>query len=260
MNYSLNSIIKEYLIEIGDSNLSRYARFYQYAISGLRELNMDTNGIIKVTQLAVNPNDTADLPNDYLNYTRIGICGNDGQIHSLGKNDNLTLNKLYNNCGVPINPANQNQAALANNLYTNSFFISNDYLSDNVRNGEMMGRFFGLGGGNNVNGYFRVDSANNQLVLGNLICHTQSLALEYIADITSVDDDFEVHPFIIETLKSWIFWKSIQRNQSRSLGEKEQAKQDFYREERLSARRINSNTMSEWLESLRAGNKSVAKW
>jgi hypothetical protein len=254
MAYSLDSIVKEYLTEINDNNLARYRQIYTLAVSGLREFNMDTTGVPKIAELEILSTDRADLPSDYLQYTRIALCGRDGRLHSLGRNDDLCLNRSFDDCG------NVERHTGGNDNSGDWMPWTIDGLVDNYRNGELMGRFFGIGGGNNANGYYRVDKANNQILFGNLAANTESVIMEYIADISAIDGDFEVHPFVIEALKGWIRYKYFNNNPNSSLGRIDMAKRDYFREKRLASERFGATTVNDWLEAFRFGNKAAPKF
>lgn len=283
MDYTLDNVVKEYLIEIGDTQLNKYARHYQHAVSGLREFNMDSSGIIKVLQLAIKPNDTADLPLDYLQYTKIGLIGEDGNVYALGKNDSISLTKSFDNCGAPISgiKASQTNPTLAS--LTNGIYFGDNGMS--YRNGQFMGRIFGLQGGINPYGEYRIDRANQVILLSRLFVQNftnspdlldigdnvtphqssnamrpTSIVLEYLADIDSIDGDFAVHPFMVEALKSWMYYKSIQRDRARGNGEKEIARRDYYAEARWTKKRFTQSTVSEWIAAFRSGNTASVKW
>lgn len=256
MSYKLDHIVREQLVEQGDSNFNRYARFLQYAISGLREFNMDFSGNIKAVIVDVNDNNTVTLPTDYINYTRIGIIGNNGIIRDLGINTNLLAPITYDDCGNSFIPTSNE--TLVSNSIIGSGGLAYDGYSGNYRNGELMGRFFGIGGGNNVNGYYNVKASDGYIVLGGV--QATQIVLEYISDITEVNGEFEVHPFLIEALKSYMFWKSIKNDFTKNLGEKNMARNDFYTQKRQAVRRFNSSTTNEWIQTFRSGNMAAPKF
>lgn len=256
MGYLLKDIVNELLIELGEGQSNKYARFYQLGVACLREQNMDLSGVPQVAQLTINSNDTVDLPCGFINYTRIALCGRDGQLHSLGRNDNLCLDKMYDDCGNPIS----HESSTGQDTTLSGGIISTDYLDDNIRNGELMGRFFGIGGGNNANGYYRFDMNSSQILLSSFPAGTSYIVLEYLTDIEASGDDFVVHPFLIETVKNWMYWKYIARDRNRNASEKEMAMIDFQKAERISRIRFNSRTADEWLSAFRHGNQAAVKW
>ena len=258
--YNLSEIVKEYIIEtLGDSQMNRYARYYALGVSFLRENSYDMSGTILHAELEVNPDDTADLPSNYGNYVKIGLCGNDGRIYALGRNDNICLDKKWDVCGKPVRAHNyiNGENLIEGEL---SLAITPEFYASHFRNGQMLGRFFGQGGGNNANGYFRIDTESNQLRLSELNCAVKSIMLEYIADLSASDGDYLVHMFLLETLKAWLYWKSIQRDRNYSLGEKQLAEKSYWIAYKTSRMRFNSVAISEWKEAVRSGNLGSPKF
>lgn len=252
--YNVTDIIKELMIEIGEVNTNNYVRYLQVAYSGLRELQMDVSGSPKVALLQVNSINTAPLPSDFINYLRIGVCDQLGNISDLGLNDSICFNHSFDKCGNPSVNAPSQVPALQ------GFITMYPGYADNWRNGEMMGRFFGVGGGNNWNGNYRFDYQNNVIQFNNLPFGTTEVVLEYVADVSKIDGQYQVHPFIVECLKNWIAWKSISRNANKGLGERELAEREYWRSYRQAKKRFTSRNLQEWLEAFRAANKASPKF
>lgn len=248
MGYKLTDVVNELLAEMGEGQTNKFARFYQFGVSGLRKFNMNSIGVPKAVELVIDSNDTAPLPNDYMQYTRIALCSG-GKLYCLGLNENLCINPAFNNCG--------DEVSHPDNAYLWNGYLGNPLIADNFRNGEMMGRMFGIGGDNNFLGYYRIDTANNRIVFQDLL-QTSSVVLEYLADIDAIDGDFEVHPFCIEALKDWMFWKYKQRS-SKPLGEQSMAEQSFRNSSRLMRMAFASNTKEEWVAAFQTGNKASTK-
>lgn len=253
-NYKVDTIVREYLLGIGDSQFSRYTRFYQFAVDGVREWNMDLTGLPNCVLLPVNDNDTADIPYDCLNWTFIGIIGSDGLMYPLGKRNDIALAKEFGACGDP--QKYSSPELVAGDLVG----ILPDLYAEHFRNGQLAGKFFGAGGGNNGNGYYRIDEKLNQITLSGISMAIRGIYLEYISDITAVDKDYSVHPFMLETLKAWIYWKSIERDRNFSLGEKALAEESYWKRYRISKKRFNSTPLSVWYEAIRSQNKAAPKF
>jgi len=250
MAYTLDSIVSEWLAENGKPENQR-SRLYTIALSCLREMNMDINGVVKIVALAINNNDTVDLPNDFLNYSKIGILGADGRIHSLGRDSSINLLPIYDDCGVQISYPNTSSSV--------------DPFSGMPYSGIFYGLYnsaqFGINGGNNVIGYFRLSRSTNQLYLANMnILAGTTLIMEYIADIESSENDFEVHPYVIETIKNYISWKYVSGDRNTGLGEKQMRRAEYFNSRRLSNARYGVSTIEEWASSLRASNTAAVRW
>lgn len=256
--YTLSDIVNEFMVEIGEGQSNKFARLYQYGVSFLRKINFTTSGYPKVVELIINPNDTADLPLDYVQYTRIALCCG-GRLYSLGLDESLCLNKLYNNCGVPI--AHSGTTTNINDslpFVEGNVFIGNPLIADNFVNGEFVGRMFGVGADNNAYGYYRIDPASHQILFANL-AQESSVILEYLPDVAvQSDGDFAVHPFMVEALKDWMHWKYKQRS-SKPLGEQQLAEQNFKDSNRLMRMMFNSSTKEEWIAAFASGNMAAPK-
>ena len=260
MGYSLSEIVNEYLIEAGFGQNNQFARFYQFGVSFLRRTNFNTTGFPKIKELTINDNDTADLPSDYARYLRIALCSN-GILYSLGRNDDLCLNKVYNDCGNPVAHTDNNSSEEIGTTYGVtgvSGFLGNQFPADNIRNGEFMGRMFGIGADNNCFGYFRIDQNSNQIQFSNL-SQTSNVVLEYLADINATPEgDFTVHPFCVEALKDWMAWKYKQRS-SKPSGEQQLAERNFNNSNRLMRMMFMSSTNSEWVAAFATTNMAAPK-
>lgn len=258
MEYPIKQVVQEFLVEsLGDTNFNRFARFLQIALSGLREQNFDVSGVPTTALLNVQDNDTIILPSNYVNYIRIAVCNN-GNISDLGLNGNMCLNRTADSCGDLIHTTASNGTTSTNNF---NFTIGEgmwEAYADNYRNGEATGRFFGIGGGGNSNGYYRIDKQMGVIQLGQ-ISATQ-IVLEYLADISQIDGQYSVHPFLVETIKGWMWWKYIQRNSSRNANEKQMAERDYHLARRLSRARFSQATISEWTATFRLANKQAPKF
>ncbi len=268
MGYQLSDIVNEWLLaEKGETQNNLFARMFIIGVAGVRELHLDINGIIKTVELSINPSQTVDLPSDYVKYSKIGIIGCDGRIHSLGLDDDLALNDVYNNCGQRImrNQFPCNCGTACGGSCGGFGFVGNGLWpwGGLWGNGawENAGGIFGLGGGNNVNGYFRYDRAANQLLLANMCDNSDSIVLEYVADLSQDSEgDFIVHPFEIETIKAWMSWKYVALNPRISLGEKSNRERLYYNARRKMNNRYNSATPTEWAEALRKSNTATVRF
>ena len=249
--YKLRDIVNELLIEIGEGQTNKFSRFYQFGLSFLRRTNFNTTGFPKIVELVINSNDTADLPYDYARYTRIALCYN-GELYCLGENNALCLNKSYNECGEPVAHSQTSQAFNYQNTYVNGGLVA-----DNFTNGEFMGRMFGIGGDNNCFGYYRIDKNSGQIQFSNLV-QSGTVIMEYLADVSAIDGDFDVHPFAVEALKDWMMWKYKQRS-SKPLGEQQLAEKNFNDSNRLMRMMVLGSTKEEWIAGFASGNMAAPK-
>jgi hypothetical protein len=243
-NMTLDELVREYILEAGESSMHKYLPYLQYGISGLRELHMDLSGVPKTVVLPVNDNCTVDLPDDYIQYTMIGVVDGSLCVQALGKLNKMALQRSYNDCGYPI--AAQTTGSDIGYAYS----LYGDGIADHSRNGELTGRFFGAGGGNNANGYYRIDKEMGVIQLSS-DNNANQVVLEYISSLNKIDGDYIIDPFIYETLKAYIYWMSIRRKANIAAVQKQQAQQDFLMEKKKSNSRFQTFTMEEALAVIR---------
>lgn len=320
-NYTLDEVVREYLIESGEPEAKRF-RFQQMGIACLREMNMDFSGTPSVVTLPINDLDSVVLPKDYVKYTKIGICDYNGNIVQLGLNEDMKLMGEKNDCGnimtirescscgkrscmncnKQTSPSNCGCGNNSGNCGCNGQNAVNgcggggcsgacggscnggcggvpefgaayygggfygalipgwgwDGYSDNFRNGEVLGRFFGIGGGNSPAGYFKVNSNLGIIQIQNR-CGNQ-IILEYLSDISMTDGEISVHPFLIFAIKRYIAWSSIVDNRSIPENHKQGRLKDFNLARRQAIKRFNSATQKEWLDVLRKYNMAAPRF
>jgi len=251
----LEKVVREFLIESGRTE-HRFAQALQFGISCLRELQFDVTGSPVIKILPVNSDDTVDLPNDYLNYIRIGYTDPYGVFKPLGVNNDIALNRTLTDCGTP------GQRRTIEDTTEDAYPwvpYPLEYYSAHYRNGENIGRYYGAGGGNNVRGGFRIDKNYSQIQLQNYR-GGDTLTLEYLADPNKSEGNFDVHPFAVETVKSWIDWKMNFSNPNVALSFSEQKRLLYSRNKKLLFSRMSSISVQDMLQAFRKGNKAAPKF
>lgn len=239
---TLDEVIKSLLIQQGEYTEHKYMQYLDIAIRGLKELSFDILQEIKVEKLSINDNMTVDLPIDYVNYVRIGVCSN-GRVSVLGFDDNLCLTYCIDTCGNDTKHTGGSGTAW----------------TGNYRNGESTGGAYGVGGGNNKNGYYRIDREKNQIALSSEV-KADEIMLEYIGDGSNINGDMSVNALAEEALRAYIHWKAIQRKRHAPMHEKEAARRDYYNEKRLARARIVNFTPDQARQITRRGTKQSPRF
>lgn len=242
MSYTLDQICRMWINENGESQ-SKYFRVLNVAWAGVEELNMDVSGIPTIATLEIDETTCrADLPEDYLSYKRIGVCMG-GRVVSLGRDDTLCLNPMLDDCGnpqaIPVVPDPRDSTAVP---------FDGIPLPLDATFGINAG-IFGLGGGNNKNGYYRIDKENNQILFASSISGT--IVLEYLSTPKKNKGEYVVHPFCVEALKAFIEWRMT--NKKMAMGAWQVSRSEYYNQRRLSKARFNNFTLEEIYQAL---NKS----
>ena len=94
----LSQVIKDFIITLdGDdyaSNASDTA-IRNFALRGIREIGFDLGKRIKSIKLSVNSNNTVDLPDDFVDMSKIGVVDSDGIVRVFGNNKNINYSRKY---------------------------------------------------------------------------------------------------------------------------------------------------------------------
>jgi len=239
----LDEVVKSLLIQQGEYTEHKYMQYLELALRGLKELSFDVLMEVKVATLPVNTNLTVDLPCDYVNYTRIGVCKPDGRIYTLGVDEQICLSRDIDYCG-------EEEA--------NTGRLGGTWIGK-YRNGESVGGVYGLGGGQNANGYYRIDRENNQIALSSDVQHTE-IVLEYISDGSNVNGDNVINTLSEEALRAYMYWKSIQRKRNSTGQDREMARRDWYNEKRLARARVINFTPDQARRITRKGFKQSPRF
>lgn len=158
---SIDEVVNDFQLMIDDTSYDKEAKIYQLrllALQGLRELTFDVEQTLKTTEVTVGSTTLqTTLPADFVKMTTIGFKGSDGVINPLGLSDNLTLDSSVTPQAGSDNPADE------------------PYYQTNL------GKKFGLGGGNNVNGYYRINRNDNTINFSSEL-GGKTVYMEYISD------------------------------------------------------------------------------
>lgn len=240
-NYiKIDEVIKSLLIQEGDETHHRYAYYLELASRGVKELNFDVVRNIQYAEVTVNNNLSIDLPSDFVAVSRIGISAQ-GQVKELGKNDDIDLNTDQSGVSNP-SPA-----------YAVQWI-------DDMAGSENAGGLYGLGGGQNKNGYWRYDSESNKIQLGSGFSGSK-VVLEYVSDgLDRSGFSTEIHVYAEEALRAYIFWKSLQRKRNVPANAKEMARRDWYNEKRIAKARMKRFTKAEAIQQAHKNTYQAPKY
>ena len=158
---NIDEVVNDFQLMIDDTSYDKEAKIYQLrllAYQGLRELKFDTEQEVKTASREVNSNLQIDLPADFVKLLRAGFKGSDGNFHALGHNPDLSLD-------ASITPQVGGSSPDENNPY---------YHVD-------LGKKFGIGGGNNNLGYYRLNKNDNIINFSSDLAG-KTVFMEYISD------------------------------------------------------------------------------
>jgi hypothetical protein len=235
---TLDEIITDYLTESDQGN-QKYFKCWNLAFRGMTELGLDFFYSVKSVKLPVNPNLTVTLPADYLNYTKVGILNNQGNIIPLQVNNNLTT-------AFDMQPTRLSQVEDPTIV---TAYAPQGIVWWNFWNGYGLSNLYGLPSGSPFVGSFKIDNQNGVIVL-DAYYSFEYVMLEYIASPIAGGDYFVPVQFK-EAMIAYLRWKdiiSLPPTRRGSLGDKRDRRADYYNERRLAVARYDAIRLSDLYE------------
>jgi len=209
-----------------------------YALRGIRDMGFDMGKVIKSTTIAVSSTNTADLPVDFVNAVKMGVVTDQGSVVVFAKDGNITKE------------ASSGISTVDPDSYHDDFVFRNF-----IHNGEH-GVLYGVGGGYRP-GYYKINLSESRIEFNSSMTHDK-VALEYIAD-EALAADPSVHVFAEEALRSYIYYKVIERKSNVPMGEKQRARSEYYNERRKANSRMQSFSKEDIFQVIRKNFKQSTK-
>jgi hypothetical protein len=257
---SLNYIVHRVLMDRDDNSMRHYKKMLQYAIDGYTKLNLYSIETIRVAYLEVDQNTKqADLPEDYLFYTKIGY-NKGGVAHTLSLNDDLMLVRKNDDCG---NGQNDNLSTCGDSnsgkaLSLVSLPYSGYYYTPHYRNGQFVAELYGGRGNQNNAGYYRIDKQRRKIVFNSDIA-LDEVILEYKSSGVRADGETLVSREYAPTIIAYIHWQLKEYKDKVAQSEKMRLKQRYIDEEKM-VRRLNLGfTIEEYLDITRNSYRQTPK-
>ena len=263
---SVDQIVNDFMLTLDGDDYANNANgmlVRNYALRGIREMNFDIQKKVKSLLLTVDTaKDTVDLPDDFVDYIKIGAVGFDGLIYVFGENKNISAALKYKTDSAGNNVDSDNDGVFdrkdAKQEASRASSTSNiqDYEFRNFLYQGYTGRAYGAGGGR-YSGEFRVNYEQNRIELFSTPEYSE-LAIEYIADEARSTNP-SIHIYAENALRSYIYYRLVERKSNVPMGEKMRARQEYYNERRLANARLKSFTKEEALKTIRKNYKQSPK-
>lgn len=235
MRIPLSQIVSLYLSE-QDTSAHSYQRIYTIAQRGKAELDIDVTGRLYTVNIDINYNKTGSLPQDFINYVRVGLLNSKGEIESIAYNENLTAFK-----------------DLDYDRNTNQFIvpgtISNVY--PYIAGSNLNGSYNSLGTGSapHSKASFKIDKTANIIML-NPMATAQTIVMEYLSSGRDDSTDESIEIEAQEALISYCAWKDIQGKKG-PVNTWMAHRKEYYNQKRLTRARRNGMQIHHINESVR---------
>ena len=215
---TLESIVLDYLTE-GELPNHKYFKVWHLAYRGMEQLGLDAFYKIQTVKLPVNSNYTAVLPSDYVNWTKVGVLNDNGEIIPLYQNDKMTTFADLSSTRL--------EQTQDNTLW--DWDVNN---WNNYWNGQAFINIYGTPSGAPFVGSFKIDNENGVMLLDEKFKYDYVM-IEYVAS-PQQGQEYYVPVQFREALIAWIWWKDKRAaNTNRGqVGLSRDAKNDFFNERR----------------------------
>jgi hypothetical protein len=231
----LDECINHYLNESEQSN-HKYYKLWQIAFRGMDDMGLDFFYQIKSIRLPVNANKTVTLPEDYLNYTKVGILNGRGEVVPLSHNSKLaTYADLFTD----------RVSKVADDSLFNLYNPSSDVWY-NYWDGDGYINLYGIPSGTPEAGNFKIDTANGVIIL-NLDYSFDYIILEYLSS-PNEGQEYRIPIQFREAMIAWLSWKDSNNRPANShfnLGDKRDKRHEYFNERRLAKARYSPFNIQE---------------
>lgn len=267
----VSQIVNDFLLTMGHDDFVNdvdESVLKNFAKRGIREFGFDIMNRVKSLKLSVNTtNDTVELPDDYVDIVKIGVVGTDGIVYVLGENKNINISQKYktdsngNNIdsdgdGVYDRQDSKGATAGTSGSTTRIDDGFEDYVFRNYVYGGVEGRLYGVGGGQYEGGY-RVNLDQNRIEM-DTSNNISEVVIEYVADEARAVDP-TVHIYLEEALRTYMYFKIVERKSSVPMAEKQRARAEYYNERRKANSRMKAFSKEEALKTIRKNYKQAPK-
>jgi hypothetical protein len=220
---TLDSVVNDYLLE-SEQSVSKYYKIWQLAFRGLEDMGLDFFYQVRALKLPVLPNRTVKIPPDFLQWTKVGILNDRGEIIPLYYNDKFTT---Y---------ADLSPDRLEKTRDDSTIGLGNDWGPNtwaNFWNGYAYINIYGVPSGSPFVGSFKIDLTNGVILLNERF-DKDYIMMEYVASPKEGQEYYLPIQFR-EAMIGWLAWKDSKAKTIKShmqLGNMRELERQYYNERR----------------------------
>ena len=255
---SLAYVVSSVMTDIGVSDEKHYVRFLKWAVDGYRKMNL--HGLlptIRSIELEIDKStNSANLPDDYIEYLKIGVCRN-GYMYNFDYNSKICLprdGESHCPCEATVIETTLNDTTGVYLDYNTTW----DFYNPRVNNGIYTAGFYGVGAGFYGGGY-RIDEHSGKIIFDSYV-DLDSVIMEYRSTGVSDDGTAFVPDGAIEALTAWVNYQRCTFSKDPSdKGLVQLFKANFENAAMSLNMRNNSQTPQFWTELMRSGIHQAVK-
>lgn len=194
---TLKSIVNQYIDRSGQLS-ANFRRLYSIGVAGAEDLGMDIFGVPKTCKLTVNANKTVDLPDDYIQWSKVGVLNGYGEVATLKYNNDLSSFGIGDYGRLT---ENTDGSMIDYGKIWQTYYL-------NYMNGGTGYRLLGIPSGKTDIGTFKVNQERGVILLDNNFEYGY-IILEYLASQCN-EQDYFVPIQCREALIAFIAWKDVE--------------------------------------------------
>lgn len=219
----LDEVINAY-IDRSEQSVHRYFKLWHICFDGMQYLGLDFFYQIKSLKLPINSNFTVNLPDDYLNWSKVGVLNDRGEIIPMSYNSKLTFYGEQ----TPDRISKTQDNTIFN------YFQYNSPIWYNFWTGYNFTTLYGIPSGAPFVGNFKIDNHTGVMLLDENF-QFEYVMLEYVSS-PQEGGKYYIPVQFKEALIWFLAWQDISmlpNSRRGTLGDKEQRKHNFFNERRL---------------------------
>jgi hypothetical protein len=221
---TLDSIIVD-AIDRMELSPQKYNKLWHIAFSGMDDMGLSFFYKVRTVKVPVSAQKTVQFPTDCINYIKIGVLNNNGEIIPLAQNPNMTTYAALSPKRTSDNTDNGILPSLGS--------INGQYWLNYYNNGYI-GTQYGLPSGTPFRGSFKIDNANNLILLNDTFAY-EYIIIEYVSS-PKEGEEYYVPVQFRNAMIAWIAWQDIQNmatTRRGNLGDKRDRRENYYNLRRL---------------------------
>lgn len=229
----IDNVVKGVCTDLGEGE-ERYVQYLHWALEAHKDWHLDQAKEIKTIELDLTSYKAAELPDDYVDWTKIGIrCGN--TILTFTHDEDMPFAKDQDGDNVPDVDENCPNFDVTDFSLVESAgagLNSFAYYYYNLLNskGQDYGKIYGLTAKDNYQGYFRVNKEREEIQFRSNIINLTTIYLEYISNGYEPCGESLVHPYAAKLITLYVHWMRKKHNKLSARWEVQDAKTEYWQE------------------------------
>lgn len=213
-----------------EEGTERTDTYLHWALEAHKDWHLHLGKEVKTVILPVTDWKAIELPNDYIDWTKVGIQNGD-QIQTFVNDPNMALNfDKEERTGDRLPNKNQQITDISyaeDGIVTPYGWYFYNLVDEKGADGQ---RVFGLAHKDNYLGYFRVNTERGEIQFRTQVSGLKNVYLEYIADGYNPCKNTLVHPEAVSLYKLYIHWMREKYKPNPTKWVVDNAKQDYWEE------------------------------